>query len=68
MNALAALSCEIIKHISFLRKTPPEHPAHAVVWVSQLPMSVHLTESENGFQANKMPLLFLARLESYSFI
>lgn len=68
MKALAALLCEIRKRIFSFGKIPPKHIAYAVASVSNLPMSVHLTESENAFQANKMSLQFLASLESYNFI
>lgn len=56
MKALAALFGEIRNWIFSFGKIPPKHIAYAVVSLSNLPMSVHLTESENAFQANKMSL------------
>jgi len=55
MKVLAVLFCEMRRQI-FLRKISPKHIAYTPVSISKLPMSVHLTESENVFQANKMSL------------
>lgn len=54
MKALAVLFCEIRKQMFSLKKILHKHIAYTPVLIRKLPMSVHLTESENVFQANKM--------------